>query len=128
MFSFIPYSIWQIKKRLLNVMRAKDTYNWPEELKNVVRSLNNTKTSKHGFEPNDVAKQIDDAKVRDAMIEKKKYDNETTLEDVMKRSEKYMKSNRKNRLYPGDIVQRNVHVHSIKKSTVKKVKFLILYF
>lgn len=104
-------------------MRVKNTNNWPAELKNVVRSINNTKTSKHGFKPNDVAKPIDDVKVRDAMIKRNKYDNKTTLEDVLKNTSNYMKSNRKTRLYPGDIVQRNTHVHSIKKSTVKQVKF-----
>lgn len=123
--SFYPYSIWQIKNRLRHLMRGKGNkyFNWPAEIEKVVQGLNNTRTVKHSFKPIDVAKPIDDVKVRKELIKRKKMDEPKTLEELMNNQSKYLKSNQKTRFYPGDIVQINTHVHKMDKKTVHEVEF-----
>lgn len=110
-----------IKRRLLATLRSKKSNNWVEEVKKVVKNINNTISSKTGFKPEDIAEPESDDRVRKAMIKKGNYVEEN-LDDVKERISKYEKSKRKNRIYVGDIVQINGEVRKFtKKEIIKEV-------
>ena len=95
-----------IKRRLLATLRSKKSNNWVKEIITVVKNINNTKSSKTGFKPQDIAEPESDYRVRKAMIEKGNYVEEN-LADVKRRVAKYEKSKSRDKIFVGDIVQIN---------------------
>ena len=106
------------------MMRAKKDNNWPKLIKIVVRNINATRSTKHGFAPAKVASPIDDQKVRDAMIERKKF-IPLKYEDVKNRIERYNKSRSKNIIQKFDVVQKNLNIHQPKKHEIHAVRHVI---
>ena len=82
------------------MMRAKKSNDWPKLIKIIVRNINNSPSSKHGFCPAEVASPIDDQKIRDAMIKRKKYDP-VEYDEVKKRIDRYNKSRAQNIIHKG---------------------------
>ena len=110
-----------IKRRLLATLRVKKSNNWVKEIRTVVKNINNTRSSKHDFKPEEIANPESDAKTRKAMIEKGKYHVEQ-LDEVRQRVINYEKSKRKYRIYPFDIIQINEHVHTVNPENIAKVR------
>ena len=122
--AIIEHYIYLIKKKLYMLLRGTLSNKWAEQIRNVVKSFNNTPIQRLGWlTPNAIKSEVDSVKVDEA---KKKHHievyKEPTYEKQSENQSLYL-ANEKN-LQPGDYVYKNFDEKLFDKSYDVSVRIL----